>query len=144
MVEKSNPEVTVTLPSDREIAFTRVFERPPHLLFEARTKPEHVRQWWGCHGAILTVCEIDLHLGGAWRIVMRMPDGSEHPFKGVYREIVPNERLVYTECYDMPSLGCPEWLTTITFEELDGGTQNSSIRFFTALRKIATGIFRQG
>ncbi|MGH9629225.1 MAG: SRPBCC family protein, partial [Bryobacteraceae bacterium] len=122
----NNHEVTVTLPSDREIAFTRIFESPRPLLFEAWTKPEHVRQWWGCSGSTLTVCEIDLRPSGAWRFVLRMPDGSEHPFKGVYREIVPPERLVYTECYDQPAIGSPEWLTTITFEELDGKTKLTS------------------
>jgi len=121
--EKGNHEVAVTLPSDQEIVFTRTFERPRHLLFEAWTKPEHVRQWWGCEGSTLTLCEIDLRPGGAWRLLMLMPDGSEHPFKGVYREIVPNKRLVYTECYDIPSIGSPEWLTTITFEEIDGKTK---------------------
>jgi len=123
MFEKNSPEVTLTLPSDREIAFTCIFEWPRHLLFEMWTKPEHVRHWWGCAGSTLTVCEIDLHPGGAWRFVMRMADGTDHPFKGVYREIVPAERLVYSECYDVPSLGTPEWLTTITFEELNGKTK---------------------
>jgi len=52
-----------------------------------------------------------------------MPDGSDHPFRGVYREIVPSERLVYTECYDVPQIGSPEWLTTVTFEEVEGGTR---------------------
>lgn len=52
-----------------------------------------------------------------------MADGTDHPFKGVYREIVPHERLVFTECYDAPSIGSPEWLTTITFEELNGKTK---------------------
>jgi uncharacterized protein YndB with AHSA1/START domain len=125
MLAKNKGEVTVTLPSDREITFTRVFERPRHLLFEAWTNPEHLRQWWGCEGSTLTVCEIDLRIGGAWHFVLRMPDGSEHPFKGVYREIVPNERLVYSECYDMPQIGNPEWLTTVTFEDLDGNTRLS-------------------
>src|SRR5207245_1921796 len=76
-----------------------------------------------CEGSTLTLCEIDLRQGGAWRLVMRMSDGSEHPFKGNYCEIVPNERLVYTECYDMPTFGSPEWLTTITFDEIDGETK---------------------
>jgi len=87
------------------------------------TKPEHVRHWWGCAGSTLTVCKIDLRLGGAWHFVLRMTDGTDHPFKGVYREIVPAERLVYTECYDLPNIGSPEWLTTITFEEFDGKTK---------------------
>lgn len=123
MLVKSNAEVTVTLPSDLEIAFTRLFEHPRHLLFEAWTKPEHVRHWWGCEGSVLTVCEIDLRVGGAWRFVMRMAGGSEHPFKGVYRKIIPNERLVYTECYDMPQIGSPEWLTKISFEEFGDKTK---------------------
>jgi uncharacterized protein YndB with AHSA1/START domain len=54
---------------------------------------------------------------------MRMPDGSDHPFRGVYREIVPNERLVYTECYDVPQIGSPEWLTTVTLDDLRGSTR---------------------
>jgi len=123
MSKKGNHEVTVTLPSDREIVFTRMFDRPRHLLFDAWTKPEHLRKWWGCEGSSLTVCEIDLRPGGAWRLVMRMADGSDHPFHGTYREVVPNERLVYTECYDMPSIGSPQWLTTIHFEEFDGRTK---------------------
>ena len=123
MLAKANTEVAVTLPSDREIRFTRWFEHPRHQLFEAWTWPEHVRQWWGCEGSTLTACEMDLRPGGTWRLVMRMSDGSEHPFKGAYCEIVPNERLVYTECYDMPGIGSPEWLTTITFEEIDGKTK---------------------
>jgi uncharacterized protein YndB with AHSA1/START domain len=71
----------------------------------------------------LTVCKIDLRRGGSWRFVLRMTDGTDHPFKGVYREIVPAERLVYTECYDLPSIGSPEWLTTITFEGFDSKTK---------------------
>jgi uncharacterized protein YndB with AHSA1/START domain len=123
MLATVNHEVTVTLPSDREIVFTRTFARPRHLLFEAWTKPEHLRHWYGCEGSSITLCEADLRPGGRWRRVMRMPDGSEHPFHGVYRDILPNERLVYTECYEMPSIGSPEWLTTVLFEDVDGLTK---------------------
>jgi uncharacterized protein YndB with AHSA1/START domain len=123
MLVKANPEVAVSLPSDREIQFSTTIDHPRHLVFEAWTNPEHVCHWWGCEGSTLTVCEIDPRPGGAWRIVMRMADGSEHPFKGVYREVVPDERLVYSECYEMPAFGSPEWLTTITFEDLGGRTK---------------------
>jgi uncharacterized protein YndB with AHSA1/START domain len=75
---------------------------------------------------MLTVCEIDLRPGGAWRFVLRMADGSEHPFRGIYREIVPPERLIYTECYDVPAVGSPEWLTTVIFEEHGGKTKLTS------------------
>ncbi len=53
---------------------------------------------------------------------MRMADGSDHPFHGTYREILRPYRLVYTECYDMPKFGSPEWLTTVTFDETQAGT----------------------
>jgi len=123
MLAKGNLEVTVTLPSETEIRFACFFRRPRQILFEAWTRPEHIRQWWGCDGASISVCEIDLRIGGSWKIVMRMADGSDHPFHGVYREIEPGARLVYSECYDAPRFGSPEWLGTVTFEETKGGTQ---------------------
>ena len=122
MLARTNAEVAVTLPSETEIRFTRFFNRSRHLLFEAWTRPEHVRQWWGCDGSSISVCEIDLRVGGLWKLVIRMPDRSEHPFHGAYREIVPGERLVYSECYDVPQVGSPEWLTTVSFEEVEGKT----------------------
>jgi uncharacterized protein YndB with AHSA1/START domain len=117
---------TVTTPTDREIVMTRVFDAPRHLVFEAWTKPEHVPHWWGWRGSTLPVCEIDLRPGGAWRFVLRKPDGKEHAFKGVFREIATPDRLVYTECFDDASVGSPEWLTTVTFEEHGGKTKLTS------------------
>jgi len=115
-------EVKVSLPSDREIAFTCQLQRSAQLLFEAWTKPEHLKRWWGCEGSSITHCAIDLRVGGSWSLVMRMADGSDHPFHGTYREIVRPHRLVYTECYDMPQFGSPEWLTTVTFDETPAAT----------------------
>lgn len=123
MLAKRNADVTVTLPSETEIRFTRFFSRPRQLLFAAWTQPEHMRHWWGCDGSSITVCEMDLRVGGSWKIVMRMADGSDQFFHGVYREIAAGERLVYSECYDAPQFGSPEWLATVVFEECDGGTQ---------------------
>ncbi|HMH13747.1 MAG TPA: SRPBCC family protein [Edaphobacter sp.] len=123
MLAKGTAEVTVTLPSETEIRFTRFFNRPRQLLFEAWTQPEHIRHWWGCDDASISVCEIDLRVGGSWKIVMRMSDGGYHPFHGVYREIALGKRLAYSECYDVPQIGSPEWLTTVTFEEIEGGTR---------------------
>jgi uncharacterized protein YndB with AHSA1/START domain len=54
---------------------------------------------------------------------MRMSDGSDHPFRGGYREIAPGERVVYSEYYDAPQFGSPEWLTSVSFEEIEGGTR---------------------
>jgi uncharacterized protein YndB with AHSA1/START domain len=122
MLVGKSVEVAVSLPSEREIAFTCRFQRRARLLFEAWTKPEHLKQWWGCEGSSIPHCAIDLRAGGSWSLVMRMADGSEHPFYGTYREIVRPRRLVYTERYEMPQFGSPEWLTTVTFEEAHGET----------------------
>ena len=95
-VKGNTGSLAVTLPSDREILMTRVFDAPRELVFEAHTTPEHVRRWWGKHGTTLPVCEMDFRPGGAYRFVQREPGGAEHGFRGEYRDIVPPERLVYT------------------------------------------------
>lgn len=108
--------------AENQVVYTRVFAAPRDLVFEAWTRPDHVRQWWGPRKYTMTVCEIDLRPGGADRFVQRGPDGNEYPFKGVYREIVPPERLVYTQIFDFPGLSDHELLVTVTFDERDGQT----------------------
>jgi uncharacterized protein YndB with AHSA1/START domain len=92
----------VSTPSDREIHMTRLFDAPRQLVFDAMTKPEHVRRWWGCisEGHSVTVCEIDLRVNGAWRFVHRGPEGEYPAFYGVYKEIDAPGRLVYTEIFE--------------------------------------------
>ena len=89
---------TVTTPSDQEVRMTRLFDAPRHLVFEAMTRPEHVKRWWGClgDGYSVPVCEIDLRIGGRWRFVNRHPKG-EAAFHGEYREVTPPGRVVFTE-----------------------------------------------
>ena len=88
----------VTTPSEQEIRLRRLFDAPRQLVFEAMTKPEHVKRWWGRlgEGYSVPVCEIDLRVGGKWRFVNRHP-GGEVAFRGEYREITPPSRLVFTE-----------------------------------------------
>lgn len=126
MNEGSHPVTTLTTPSEREIVITRTFDAPRELVFGVWTTPEHVRRWYGT----LSVCEIDLRPGGAWRYVISPPDGSEHPFTGVYREIDPPERLVYTEAYDVEGLRDHPALVTVTFEERDGRTTMTSVSLY--------------
>jgi uncharacterized protein YndB with AHSA1/START domain len=112
----------VTTPSDREIVLTRLFDAPRHLVFEAMTKPEHVRRWWGAldPDPSVPVCEIDLRVGGAWRFVGRSP-GGDAEFHGVYREIVPPSRLVFTEIFaPFPDV---ESVVTSEFTDEDGKTR---------------------
>jgi uncharacterized protein YndB with AHSA1/START domain len=93
---------TVSKPSDREIRMTRLFDAPRALVWDAMSKPEHIKRWWGRlgEGYSVPVCEVDLRPGGAWRFVNRMPKGDTVAFYGVYREIVPPERVVFTEIFE--------------------------------------------
>jgi uncharacterized protein YndB with AHSA1/START domain len=112
----------VTLPTDEEILITREFDAPPSLVYRAWTEPELVRRWWSPRGE-MTVCEIDLRVGGAWRYVLALRDGTEVAFNGEFREIVPDERLVHTEIYeDAPVQGEPP-INIVTFDESDEGTR---------------------
>ena len=112
----------VTTPSDREIRLTRLFDAPRNLVFEAMSKSEHIRQWWGRlgDGYSVPVCEVDLRPGGAWRFVSRHPKG-EAVFYGVYREIAAPERMVFTEIFEpFPDT---ESVVTAVFTEENGKTR---------------------
>ena len=113
----------VTTPSDCEITITRLFDAPKHLVFEAMTTPAHVRKWWGNldDRYSVTVCEIDLRVGGAWRFVGHGPQGPIPAFYGVYREINAPERLVYTEIFEPYPDG--ESVVTQTLTEEGGKTR---------------------
>ena len=120
---QSTKTLQVTTPSDREVVFTRAFEAPRELVFEAWTNPEHVRHWWGLRGSTMVLCEADVRPGGSWRYVTTAEDGAEVPFTGVYQEVTPPERLVYTEMYDVEPFnsGDPA-VNTATFTQEEGGT----------------------
>ena len=100
MVMTSSGTATVTLPTDEQILITREFDAPKHLVWKAWTTPELVRRWWHANRGDMTVCEIDLRVGGGWRYAMVADGGLEVGFHGEFREIVPNERLVSTEVYE--------------------------------------------
>ena len=123
MAVAASGKATVTLPSDQEILITREFDAPRHLVYKAWTTPELVKRWWSGHRGEVTSAEIDLRVGGRWRYVMVANGGFEVAFHGEYREIVPDERIVTTEVYELPD--APEGdgaLNTVTFSEADGRT----------------------
>jgi uncharacterized protein YndB with AHSA1/START domain len=102
---RSDETFDVSTPSATEVRMTRIFDAPRELVFEAMTKPEHVKEWWGRlgDGYSVPVCEIDLRVGGKWRFVNRHPKG-EVTFYGEYREIALPDRLVFTEIFaDFPN-----------------------------------------
>jgi uncharacterized protein YndB with AHSA1/START domain len=118
---KGRNKASIEIFSDTEIVIARTFEAPRDLVFEAITEPEHVRLWYGCDEMKMTTCEIDLRVGGLWRYVLRMPDGTEHGFHGAYREIAAPSRLVSTENYEPIGPG-HEMVATVTLEERGGRT----------------------
>ncbi len=130
MTAGNTTTMKVTLPSDKEIVLTREFDAPRSLVFEAFVKPEHLKLWWGHRGSTLTVCEVDLRPGGVWRYVTRNANGSEHPFRGEYRDIVPPERLVYTFMYDVDGFRDPGGLVEDVFHEKDGKTTLVETMYF--------------
>ena len=117
----SSGKATVTLPADDQILITREFDATAHLVYRAVTEPELVRRWWSGKRGEMTVCEIDLRVGGKWRYAMTADSsGAEVAFYGEYREIVPNERIVNTEVFaPFPDDGA---LNTMTLTERDGRT----------------------
>ncbi len=131
MTTKKRAALKVTLPSDREVATTCVFDAPRQLLFDAHIQPKHLVHWWGRKGSTLPVCEVDLRPGGGWRFVMRKPNGTEYGFRGEFREIVPPERLVYTFEFE----GYPGHVSvvTLTFEEANGKTTLTSTMLFDSM-----------
>ena len=107
---------------DREIVMTRVFDAPRSLVFDAFTKPELVRRWLlGPEGWSMPVCEIDLRVGGSYRYVWRHTSGNEMGMGGVFKEIVPPERIVSTEKFD-ESWYPGEAVGTVVLTEKDGET----------------------
>jgi uncharacterized protein YndB with AHSA1/START domain len=137
---KNTGTLKVSLPTDREIVMTRVFDAPCRLVFDALTKPELLKRWFGPRGWSLVVCEADLKVGGAWRWVLRGPDGRDMGMRGVYQEIMPPERLVSTESFDdYPG----ESLNTLILSEEDGKTTFTiTVRY--ASQEIRDAVIKSG
>jgi uncharacterized protein YndB with AHSA1/START domain len=137
---KNTGTLQVTTPSDREILMTRVFEAPRHLVFEAMTRADLLKRWFGPHGWSLVVCEVDLRVGGKWRYVLRGPEGREMGMSGVYQEITPPERFVSTEAFDdYPG----ESLNTLSFTE-EGGKTIFTCRVLAPSKEIRDAVIASG
>jgi uncharacterized protein YndB with AHSA1/START domain len=120
MKMKMKNRTTVERKSDRELVVTRTFDGPPRLVFEAWTKPELFKRWWVPKSAGLTLlsCEMDVRVGGGYRLVFRTDGPAPMAFFGRYIEVTPHARLVWTN--DEGGDGGP--VTTVTFEDKGGKT----------------------
>jgi uncharacterized protein YndB with AHSA1/START domain len=133
--------ITITTPGEHELVLTRVFHAPRRLVFAALTTPELLRRWYGPAGWSLEVCEIDLRVGGRWRYVTRKPDGKAVGQHGVYREVLPGERIVNTESWEDWDAGETQ-VTTVLAEQRGRTTLTSTIRFPS--REVRDMLIRSG
>ncbi len=136
-------KLIVTTPGDREIVMIRRFDAPRILVFAAFTRPAMLKRWLlGPDGWTLPVCQIDLRVGGSYRYVWRNADGREMGMGGIYREVAPPERLVFTENFD-EAWYAGEALITVSFDEQDGQTTlTQTLRYKSG--KARDGVLKSG
>ena len=116
-----NIQTKVKPVASRQIKVTRTFEAPRALVFSMFTDAKHLAAWWGPHGFTNPVCEVDARPNGKIRIHMQAPDGTVHPMGGIFHEIVPPERIVFTSFVDLPDgQRILEGHNTVTFAERNG------------------------
>ncbi len=134
--------VALSLPSDREILISRVFDASPERVFRAHVDPEALAEWWGPEEFENTVDRWEPRPGGAWRIVQKGTDGAEHPFRGVFQEIIPSQRLTWTFEYE-PQEGHIA-TQTMTFEPERGGRTKLTVRVVFANPEDRDGMLAAG
>jgi len=126
------PLSTFAAPADEpRIVLSRLLDAPRGVVFAAINQPEQVKRWWGPRRTTLIVCEMDVRVGGRYRLVQRDEDGSEYEFFGEYRELAPPDRCVFTETFaafhDSPSV------VTVTLTEESGKTRLTSSIVYPSL-----------
>jgi uncharacterized protein YndB with AHSA1/START domain len=137
---KNTGTLKVTTPTDREILMTRVFDAPRRLVFDAFSKPELLKRWFGPRGWSLVVCEVDWKVGGGFRFVLRGPDGKDMGMRGVYRELVAPERSVHMESFDdFPG----ESQVTAVFTE-EGGKTTLNVTVLYPSKEVRDIVLKSG
>ncbi len=121
-----HPPVALSLPSDREILVSRVFDAAPERVYRAHVDPKALAEWWGPREYVNRIDAWEPRPGGSWRIVQTAPDGREHPFRGVFQEILPSRRLSWT--FEYEPLAGHVLTQTVTFEPEPGGRTRLTVR----------------
>ncbi len=140
-MSETTKSTTYTMPSDLEIAMTRIFDAPRELVFAAYTDPKHVPNWWGLRSTTTIVDKMDVRPGGGWRYIQREPDGTEYAFRGEYREIAPPDRLVYT--FEFEGMPGQVVVDSLVFEDLGGKTKLTATSLF-ASKEARDGMMESG
>ncbi len=98
-----------TTNANRCINGSRLLNAPVELVWEVWTQPEHIKNWWGPDGFTNTIHQMDFHENGEWKLTMHGPDGSNYPNRSIYKEIVPQQKIMY-EHFN------PHFIATVVFE----------------------------
>jgi uncharacterized protein YndB with AHSA1/START domain len=133
--------VRITTPSDREVVVTRDFDAPRRLVFDALTRPDLLERWLEAPGRALVICEVDLRVGGAYRYVFRGPGKKDVGMRGVFREIVPPERIANTETWEDWDAG--ETFATTLLVERGGTTTFTSTMLFPS-KEVRDSVLKAG
>jgi uncharacterized protein YndB with AHSA1/START domain len=141
-VTNASPRATAVT-KDRELIFTRVFEAPREMVFEAWTNPKHIVQWWGPHGFTTTIHQMDVRPGGVWRLTMHGPDGVDYKNRIVFVEVAKPERLVYKH---EPEEGCEPvtFEVTVTFAWERGNTRVTMRMLFPSTEELEFVVKKHG
>lgn len=127
-----------------ELVMERVFDAPRELVWRVLTDPDRVTNWWGPRGYTTTVEEMDVRPGGKWRWINHTTGGEDAPFKGEYLEVVPPEKYVRTEIFDVPGFDGEAAIETLILEDLGGRTRLISRSRFPSVESLegalATGM----
>lgn len=142
MAAKLSSTFTLSLPSDREIVLTRLFDAPRDLVFKACASCEHISRWWGPRFLTMVSCEMDFQPGGKYRFVLRSADGAEHGFRGEYREIVPPERVAQT--FEFEGMLGHISNETLTLEEQADGKTKLTVRSIFSSTEDRDGMVQSG
>lgn len=127
---------------DLAFTMTRVFDAPRDLVWKVTTDPALIPRWWGPRGFTTVVDAMDFKVGGRWRYIQTDAEGNEHAFNGVYKEILPPERLVYTFEYE-PMAGHISTDTITLQEQPDGKTLLTARTTFDTLEDLE-GMLQSG
>lgn len=133
-------DAVTTSENGLEVVISRFYDAPARLLFEAYSKPEHIKRFFGPIPYPVTSAEMDFRVGGTFRFQMTGPDGElGTPFGGTYLEIVPHERIVYDNGFLVP--GAEKMVVTLLFEERGGRTLHTNRTVFASeeMRRIHVG-----
>lgn len=135
-IDRGSTETTAVYSDGTDLVFERTFDAPREQVWKAFMDRERIPRWWGPHGTMTTVAEIDVRPGGRWRYISRGPGRDDVSFHGEYLEIEPPERFKWTFLFDVEGLGAQGGPETFTFDDVEGKTKVTARGHFRSVEKI--------